>query len=121
MSLPIPTEEVEQRIVIEYLQLKGHKFTAIPNETGHTPEAKRRAIRMKRAGVRKGFPDLIAIVDGNFIAIEMKRTKGSTTSPEQKEWIEALQEAGIEARICKGADEAIKFIKSLEDKYKEEF
>jgi hypothetical protein len=111
----VPTEAQEQQVVIQYLELKGHKFTAIPNETGHTPEAKRRAIRMKRAGVRKGFPDLVAIIDGNFIAIEMKRVKGSVVSQEQKDWIEALNMAGVEARICKGSKEAIDFIRMLED------
>jgi hypothetical protein len=115
MSLPIPTELQEQKVVIQYMELKGHKFTAIPNETGHSQDQFRRAVRMKQSGVRKGFPDLVAIIDGNFIAIEMKRVKGSSTSKEQKEWIEALQNAGIEARICFGADQAIKFIKSLED------
>lgn len=112
----VPTEAQEQKVVIQYLELRGHKFTAIPNETGHSQEHYRRAIRMKQSGVRKGFPDLVAIIDGNFIAIEMKRVKGSTTSKEQKEWIEALQNAGVEARICKGNKEAIDFIRSLEDK-----
>jgi hypothetical protein len=108
------TEEQEQITVVQYLELKGHKFTAIPNST-YTTSWKQKT-KNKRNGLRAGFPDLVAIIDGNFIAIEMKREKGGRVSKEQKEWIEALQEAGIEARVCRGADEAIKFIQLLEDK-----
>jgi len=113
MSLPVPTEAQEQLVVVQYLELKGHKFTAIPNST-YTPSYNQKR-KNTQQGLRAGFPDLVAIIDGNFIAIEMKRTKGSVVSQEQKEWIEALNNAGVEARICKGADEAIKFIRSLED------
>lgn len=109
-----PTEAEEQIMVVQYLELRGHKFTAIPNETGSSMEAKRRAVRLKRQGVRKGFCDLVAIVNGTFIAIEMKRQHGGTVSKEQKEWIDALNKAGIPARVCKGAKEAINFIKEYE-------
>lgn len=110
----IPTEYEEQVIVVQYLTLKGHKHTSIPNSTyTKSWNQKRKNTAM---GLHAGFPDLVAIIDGNFIAIEMKRTKGGVVSKEQKEWIEALQEAGVEARICKGATQAIKFIKTLEDK-----
>lgn len=109
----VPTEAQEQQVVIQYLELKGHKFTAIPNST-YTPSFNQKR-KNKQQGLRAGFPDLVAIIDGNFIAIEMKRVKGSVVSQEQKDWIEALNNAGVEARVCKGADEAIKFIKSMED------
>ena len=45
--------------------------------------------------------------------IEMKRTKGGETSPEQKAWIESLASvSGIVATVAKGFDEARKFIDS---------
>ena len=110
----VPTEEAEQIVVVQYLELKGHKFTAIPNSTYTKSWNQKR--KNTATGLRAGFPDMVAIIDGNFIAIEMKRTKGGVVSKEQKEWIEALQEAGVEARICRGANEAIKFIRTLEDK-----
>lgn len=109
----VPTEESEQIVVVQYLELKGHKFTAIPNSTYTKSWNQKR--KNTATGLRAGFPDLVAIIDGNFIAIEMKRVKGSVVSKEQKEWIEALQNAGVETRICRGADEAIKFIRTLED------
>jgi hypothetical protein len=111
--MSVPTEAQEQLVVVQYLELKGHKFTAIPNSTYTKSWSQKR--KNTEQGLRSGFPDLVAIIDGNFIAIEMKRTKGSVVSKEQKDWIEALQMAGVEARVCKGADEAIKFIRMLED------
>ncbi len=68
------------------------------------------------------MPDLFVIVGGRLIAIEMKRTAGSSTSPAQKEWLANLTAAGIAARVCKGADAAIAFIDAVAkgeyDKYK---
>lgn len=45
------------------------------------------------------------------VKIEMKRRKGGTVSDEQKEWGKIYELAGIPCKICKGADEAIKFVK----------
>jgi len=42
--------------------------------------------------------------------IEMKRKKGGKLSPEQKAWLEILNAAGVESVVCKGFDEAKKFI-----------
>lgn len=111
-----PTEAEECKAFVAYLRIRNHKFTHIANETGFGRHAKLMGVRNKQMGVSKGFPDYIVIVDGNLCAVEMKRKKGSITSKEQLEWIEALQQAGVEAKICKGADEAIKFIKRLEDR-----
>ncbi len=48
-----------------------------------------------------------------LVAIEMKRKKGGATSANQKQWIKTLNEAGIQAVVCKGCDEAIEFIESI--------
>lgn len=108
----IPTEEQEQIEVVKYLTSKGHKHTAIPNST-FTKSWKQKA-KNTRMGLHAGLPDLVAIVDNILIFIEMKRTKNSVTSPQQKEWIKALQEAGVPVKVCKGAKDAIKFIKEYE-------
>ena len=74
-------------------------------------------------GTSKGFPDLLVFIPVYGIAgdvdcyqmcaIEMKRKKGSTTSKEQKEWLEILQASGAMSAVCKGADEAIKFVEAI--------
>lgn len=108
----VPTESQEADVLVAWLRIHHIKFTHVANETGHSPEAIRRAIRLKRQGVSKGFPDYLVFVDGQAVAVELKRLSGSETSPEQKEWIETLNDSGVPAKICRGADEAIEFIDS---------
>lgn len=111
MTLPIPTEAIEQRALVRWLDLKGYKYTAIPNST-YTTSWKQKA-HNRAMGLRSGFPDMVIIAQGKFMCVELKRLKGSNTYPTQLEWIEALNSAGIPAAICKGADEAIRFIESV--------
>lgn len=113
-TLPVPTEAQEGRTLVAYLRVKGYRFTHIANETGSGRGARFQGIRNKQQGTSKGFPDYLVIVNNQLVAIELKRTKGSVTSQEQKEWIEALNKAGIPAKICKGAKEAIDFIKTID-------
>lgn len=113
-QLPVPTEAQEGEQLVAYLRLKGYKFTHIGNETGSSPEARRRAIRLKRQGTSPGFPDYFILVDGQAIAIELKRQRGSRTSPEQKAWIAALNDAGVPAKVCKGFLDAKAFVEAWE-------
>lgn len=113
MTLPVPTEDVEQMAVIYYCKSKGYPVHHSNNEMYTTSWKQKR--RSKELGTAKGFPDLIVLAHGKVIAIEMKRTKGSTTSPEQKWWIEQFNNNGAYAAICKGADTAIEFIETLEE------
>lgn len=115
MRKPCLTESQEGDILVAYLRIHGYKFTHIPGETGGSPEAIRRAIRVKRQGYSVGTPDyLIALPTIGILYIELKRQFGSTTSPEQKDWIDIINQCpGAEAHICKGADAAIAVIESL--------
>jgi hypothetical protein len=113
MKAPCPTEAQEGETLVAYLRAYGYKFTHIPNETGSSEEAKRRAVRMKRQGVSKGFCDYLIIKAGTLVAIELKRQHGSRTSPEQLEWLQALAACGVEAAVCHGAGEAIEFLESV--------
>lgn len=118
----VPLEDDEIKYFHQWLEVKKIPHSHIPNEIGGSSQAvKMRAIKMKRLGTSKGFPDLIVLVPikgvtghvdtYQMLAIEMKRKKGSTVSPEQKQWIKMLELAGIPSRICRGADEAIEFVK----------
>lgn len=112
MTLPAPHEEVEQANFVQWLEIKGYKFTAIPNST-YTKSWSQKA-KNTRTGLRLGFPDIVVIADNKFMAIEMKRVEGGNNgTPAQREWIEALNAAGIPAKVCKGAAEAIEFVQSV--------
>lgn len=121
MRLPVPTEAEEARTLVAYLRLRGLKFTHIGNETGHSPEARRRAIRLKQQGTSPGVPDYFILTPQGVIWIELKRTKGSTTSPQQRDWIAALNAAGTPAFIAKGAEEAIAIVERYLPKQTVEF
>ena len=71
------------------------------------------AVKMKRCGAVKGFPDLmlpIACGVWHGLFVELKRRRGGVVSPEQRTVHSMLQEQGYRVEVCKGADEAIKVI-----------
>lgn len=117
----MPLEQDEQTAFVTWCKYNQIICHHSGNEIGgSTPAMKARAFKMKRMGTSKGFPDLLVFVpikgitgeidSYQMLAIEMKRRKGSSTSAEQKEWLRILELAGIPARICKGAVEAISFV-----------
>jgi hypothetical protein len=121
-TLPVPTESQEGDILVAWLRIHQLPFTHIPNETGQSPEARRRAIRMKRQGTSKGFVDYIVVVPTvGVLYIELKRRKKSLsrTSPEQVKWLEILEATpGAATCLAYGANEAIQFIESYLPKHK---
>ena len=67
-------------------------------------------IRNRQMGMRKGVPDLMLPVPMHGyhgLFIEMK-AKNGRLSPEQKNWISALNTFGYLAVVCKGWEEAKK-------------
>lgn len=113
MTAIVPTEAQEGYTFVAFLRLHGYTFTHIANETGSN--GRFQGIRNKRQGTSKGFPDYFIICRNKRpITVELKRLKGSSTSPEQKAWIAALNEAGIPSEVCKGAKAAIEFVLSNE-------
>lgn len=112
----VPTEHQEARIFMQWCKLQGYLFTHVKNETGR-PQAGRRVRNYKAMwdfidGVRAGFPDFVVVAKGKVLFIELKRVKGGKISEAQQEWIDALCAAGAIAGVCKGAEEAIKFIEA---------
>ncbi len=101
-----PDEDQEQQAVVEYCDLMGIPIVHIPNE------GKRSAAygaKMKRMGLRSGFPDLfVPLARGGYhgLFIEMK-AEGGRATPEQKKWVAKLNAHGYRATVCVGADAAI--------------
>ena len=65
--------------------------------------------KLKAEGVRRGVPDLFLAFPRHGYSglwIEMKSSKGKV-SPEQHQWLKALQEVGYEVKIAYSAEEAI--------------
>jgi hypothetical protein len=106
------SESNQQEIVIKYLRL-AYPDALYCASAGGMRTSYLQAIKMKRTGYVKGFPDLFIYEPrGEFhgLAIEMKKEKGGVASPEQKRWQEQLRNRGYCSYICKGSEEAIKVI-----------
>ena len=126
----VPTESEEQQTLFRYCSVETMNYpelsmlTHIPNEGKRTISA---GARLKREGLKKGYPDIILDVpNNNFhgLRIELKRRKGSKKTNEQKEWIKKLCDMGYAASFCYGWEEAWNFIhayltcnKSVTDEY----
>lgn len=109
---PTPTEAEEQIALVEWLELQGLRFTAIPNSTYTTSWSQK--TKNRRTGLRAGLPDILILVApsqakdnlGRALFVEMKRLKGGTVSPQQREWIAALnglQSPSVDSVVAHGA------------------
>ena len=120
----IPLEDDECIKFSQWLSYNKIPHCHIANESrSGSRNAMIRGAKLKRMGQSRGVWDYevylpIKGVTGTIdcyelVKIEMKRIKGGTVSTEQKIWGRIYEKAGITCKICKGADEAIDFIKSL--------
>ena len=111
-----PPEETEQRVLAQWLDMHKINWFHPPNG-GHRNVVV--AKKLKAQGVKRGVPDVM-IVDrppanpkNVGVAIELKRRKGGSLTKEQKRWLRILSEKGWAVAVCRGADEAIKFLEEL--------
>lgn len=112
MNIPILTEEQEQILLVNYLDILGIKYTHIASST-FTKSWKVKN-RNKAMGVRPGLPDLVMIINDNVVFMELKRTKGGVLSPYQKEWIKDLKACvNVEVFVCAGFQQAKEVVDNL--------
>lgn len=120
----VPYEEDEQITFVQWCRLNGIAVHHSGNEIGGSTSAmKARAVKMKKMGTSKGFPDLLLFIpiygitgdvdSYQMCAIEMKRRKGGTVSKEQRKWLEIMQASGAMSAVCHGADEAIAYVEAI--------
>lgn len=112
----VPTESEEQQALFRWASWKRIQepelclLYHIPNEG---KRSKSQGSRLKREGLNKGMPDIcLPVPHGKYssLYIELKRSKGTTATKEQKEKIELLNKYGCYARVCRGWEEAAKVI-----------
>lgn len=105
------SEERLQTEVINWIKDK-HPEIRYCASLGGIYTGPRQAIKAKRTGYSRGFPDLqICEARGGYFGlfIEIKTLKGRPTSV-QKEWINDLNFRGYNAEICKGLPAVVKCI-----------
>lgn len=116
MTNSTPLERHEQAQFVEWLDMNSLLFSATAQSTYTTSWNQKRLNKI--TGLRKGVPDLLVIIpkensrDGTSkcLFIEMKRSKGGVVSPEQRIWVDAINNINTDtvvAYVCKGAGEAI--------------
>ena len=95
----LPSEDSEQMHFVQWFRrtYPGVLIYAIPNGGARHPAV---AAKLKATGVTKGVPDLH--VPAWSLWIEMKRQKGGTVSPEQKDQMAYLQSIGHTCLVCAG-------------------
>jgi hypothetical protein len=127
----IPSEDSDCEAFAKYLRIKKLRFSHINNESPAVRMVGRQAsgkpiwkknfktlARNEAMGVNGGVPDYIILIErkatekagarnSTLLFIEMKREKGGVVSPEQADWINALNNVfGCVAVVCRGFDQA---------------
>lgn len=116
-----PLEDDECIAFSDWLKAKNIPAAHIANESrSSSKNAMIRGAKLKRMGQSKGVWDYEVFIPVKgitgrvdcyeLVKIEMKRRKGGTVSAEQKQWGKIYELAGIPCKVCKGADEAIRFV-----------
>ena len=109
IALHTPTEHEEQVEFVRWFRRNyDETIMAIPNGANKSRSS---AANFKAEGLLSGAPDLfVASAKRGYhgLLIEMKRTKGSSTTAQQKKVIADLNSAGYYACVCKGAEAAKK-------------
>ena len=108
-----PHESVEQEFFVNWFRAKfpSVKIFAVPNGGKRHPAV---ANQLKKEGVESGVPDLH--VPAWSLWIEMKRQRGGTVKPNQREWLDYLIAIGHTAVVCKGAKEAMEMVTEFVEK-----
>lgn len=102
------SEERLQSEVIKYIKLQYPRVRYCAS-LGGIYTGPRQAIKAKRTGYSRGFPDLqiTEARGGKFgLFIEIKTHNGVATEV-QRQWINDLTLRGYHARICKGLDQIL--------------
>ena len=99
-----------QEAIVKYIKLQypGVKYCA---SLGGIRAGKKQGAKARKTGYVKGFPDLqITEARKGFFGLflELKKDKKGYPTPEQKEWIQALNDRGYNAQVTKGLDATIK-------------
>jgi hypothetical protein len=82
-------------------------FTAIAHGvyfTGNREEATRRGAKLKRMGLKSGWPDIIILHKGRSLFLELKSATG-TLSPTQRIVHQLLVAAGASVTVCRSIDD----------------
>ena len=111
----VATEAQEMRMLAQWLDAKRLVWFHPFNEGRRKPWV---GAQLREMGLKSGVPDVVIFSPcvGSTcrgVAIELKRTKGGTLSPQQEVWLGLLRGCGWHTKVALGALDAIKFLEGL--------
>lgn len=120
---PRHPEDAHQTALFDWAERVRGRYPELINLM-HVPNGGRRgkleAVRLKRQGVRPGYPDIaLDVARGAYhgLRIELKATRADLgrkpqVSPEQRDWLARLEAQGYRAVVCEGWEAASAEIES---------
>lgn len=102
-------EQQIQRAVFQHLRQRPARGVIAWHTPNGGARSKAEAAIMKGLGVTRGIPDVCAIKDGKFYALELKPEGGRLTD-DQENMLVALREAGAMATHAHGLDQALRVL-----------
>jgi hypothetical protein len=119
-KLPCPTEFEEQSTVIKWAReiaraFDDNRLELLHGDSSGVCTSIGQAVKMKRAGSIRGWPDLFLPVPreahpGQYyccgLFIELKRVSGGVVSADQRAVHDLLRKNGYRVEVCRGAIEA---------------
>lgn len=110
MSDALPSEHLEQVRLVAWFRktYPDTRIFAVPNGGARTGL---QGAKLKAEGVSPGVPDLFVPAWGMWV--EMKRSRGGTLSPAQKDWIAYLDDCGYQCIVGRGFEDARRQIESI--------
>ena len=108
----VPTESEEQQSLFRWAAYESgaHPELAllyhIPNEGKRSQIA---GAKLRAEGLKRGVPDIcLPVPRGKWhgLYIELKRLRGGRVSDDQQRWLDALNERGYFATVCRGWQQA---------------
>lgn len=104
------SEHLEQVRLVSWFRrtFPGVRILAIPNGGARSGI---QGAKLKAEGVSPGIPDLF--VPEWRLWVEMKRAKGGTVSPEQKDWMAYLEGVGYRCIVGRGFEDARQQIEQM--------
>ena len=115
-KLPVALEHDEAVALMQWVDLIINRYPEL-ELLFHVPNggfrSKNTAKKLKAEGVKKGVPDyILPVARGPYhgLFLELKRTKGGKTSPEQEALINKLRKQGYLALVAKGWEHASRIL-----------
>lgn len=91
---------------------------AVPNGSHLAGTPAQRAMqmaRLKRMGLRVGFPDwglVLPIPPYAGLFVEQKKAHGGRVTDEQRTWVRVLRRMGYDAHVCEGLDHSKRVVEA---------